>query len=110
MTQIKQGDIIYADLSPTNGHEQRGRRPLLVLSNDIVRDYSNVVTVAPISSTIRRLPLYKELPHGLITSGVVLLDQIRTIDFNARNASKTEEVPDDYLEEVLDVARRIFTK
>lgn len=84
MTQIKQGDIIIANLNPKQGHEQQGFRPLLVLSNDIVDQYSNVVIVAPISSTERRLPLYIDLPKNLKTNGVVLLDQLTTIDYRAR--------------------------
>ena len=88
MTQIKQGDIIIANLNPKQGHEQQGFRPLLVLSNDIVDKYSNVVIVAPISSTERRLPLYIDLPKNLKTNGVVLLDQLTTIDYLARGAKK----------------------
>ena len=106
----KQGDIIWADLNPKKGHEQKGFRPLLVISNDIVARFTNVVTVAPISTTQRRLPLYKDLPKELTTQGTVLLDQIATIDYTARNAEIRERVPDEFLDEVLDIARRIFTK
>lgn len=108
MTQIKQGDIIIANLNPKQGHEQQGFRPLLVLSNDIVHQYSNVVIVAPISSTERRLPLYIDLPKNLKTNGVVLLDQLTTIDYRARGAKKSEAVSKEFLQEVLDVAQRIF--
>lgn len=107
MTQIKQGDIIIANLNPKQGHEQQGFRPLLVLSNDIVDQYSNVVIVAPISSTERRLPLYIDLPKNLKTNGVVLLDQLTTIDYRARG-QKAEAVSKEFLQEVLDVAQRIF--
>ena len=108
MTQIKQGDIIIANLNPKQGHEQQGFRPLLVLSNDIVDQYSNVVIVAPISSTERRLPLYIDLPKNLKTNGVVLLDQLTTIYYRARGAKKAEAVSKEFLQEVLDVAQRIF--
>lgn len=106
----QQGDIIWANLNPKKGHEQQGFRPLLVISNNIVARYTNVVMVAPISTTKRRLPLYIELPEELETSGTVLLDQITAIDYAARNAKIQEHVPDEFLNTILDVARRIFTK
>lgn len=106
----KQGDIIWANLNPKKGHEQQGFRPLLVISNNIVAEYTNLVMVAPISTTERRLPLYKELPQCLKTTGTVLLDQIVAIDYTARNAKFEERVPDSFLDEVLDITRRIFTK
>ena len=106
----KQGDIIWADLDPKKGHEQKGFRPLLVISNDIVAKFTNVVMVAPISTARRHLPLYKDLPKELNTVGTVLLDQIVAIDYTARNAEIKERVPDEFLDEVLNIARRIFTK
>ena len=106
----KQGDIIWANLNPKKGHEQQGFRPLLVISNDIVAQYTNIVIVAPISTTERRLPLYKDLPQAMKTKGTVLLDQIVAIDYTARNARFGERVPDSFLDEVLDIARRLFTK
>jgi mRNA interferase MazF len=63
----EQGDIIKVDLNPRKGHEQQGFRPVIVLSNRIVSQYSNVAIAAPISTTKRRLPLYRDLPDGLIT-------------------------------------------
>jgi len=59
----QQGDIIAIDLDPRMGHEQQGFRPVIVLSNNIVSQYTNVVIVAPISTTKRRLPFYQSLPY-----------------------------------------------
>jgi len=70
----QQGDIIKLDLNPRKGHEQQGFRPVIVLSNNIISQYTNVVIVAPISTTQRRLPLYRDLPDNLNTKGTVLLD------------------------------------
>jgi mRNA interferase MazF len=103
-----QGDIIKINLNPRKGREQQGYRPVIVLSADIVARYSNVVIVAPISTTERKLPLYCGLPKSLTTKGVVLLDQIVTIDYTARSFNFIERVPDDFLEGILDIVRRIF--
>lgn len=110
MVVPKQGDIIWANLNPKKGHEQQGYRPLLVISNDIVSKYTNVVMVAPISTTQRKLPLYIELPEELETKGTVLLDQIVTIDYAARQTKTAERVPEEFLDTILGIARRIFTK
>ena len=105
----RQGEIIRLNLNPRIGHEQQGFRPVIVLSNNIVSKYSNVVIVAPISTTLRRLPLYCDLPDGLITTGTVLLDQLVTLDYKARSFQFVETVPSEFLLQLLNIAQRIFT-
>jgi mRNA interferase MazF len=105
----QQGDIIKLDLNPRKGHEQQGFRPVIVLSNNIISQYTNVVIAAPISSTQRRLPLYHDLPDNLNTKGTVLLDQLVTLDYKARSCQFIENVPSDFLLQLLSVTQRIFT-
>jgi mRNA interferase MazF len=109
MVAPQQGDIIKLNLNPRKGHEQQGFRPVIVLSNDLVSQYTNVVIAAPISTTKRRLPLYHDLPDTLITKGTVLLDQIVTLDYNVRSFQFVETVPRELLDVLLDITRRIFT-
>ena len=105
----QQGDIIKLDLDPRKGHEQQGFRPVIVLSNNIVSQYTNVVIAAPISTTKRRLPLYRDLPDNFTTKGTVLLDQLVTLDYKARSFQFVEKVPSDFLLQLLGVTQRIFT-
>ena len=105
----EQGDIIKLSLDPRKGHEQQGFRPVIVLSNNIVSQYTNVVIVAPVSKTERRLPLYCDLPEELNTTGTVLMDQLVTLDYKARSFKFIEKVPEEFLTELLDIAQRIFT-
>jgi len=105
----QQGDIITIDLDPRMGHEQQGFCPVIILSNDIVSQYTNVVIVAPISTTQRRLPLYYNLPDNLNTKGTVLLDQLVTLDYKARSFKFIEKVSLDFLNQLLNITRRIFT-
>jgi mRNA interferase MazF len=109
----QQGDIIKLSLNPRRGpgrgHEQQGFRPVIVLSNNIVPRYTNVVIAAPISTTSRRLPLYRDLPANLISKGTVLLDQLVTLDYNARSFQYIETVAPEFLSMLLDLTRRIFT-
>ena len=84
-TNVKRGDIFYADLSPVVGSEQGGVRPVLIVQNDTGIRYSPTVIVAAITSQINKakMPTHIELPaatYGLTRNSVVLLEQIRTLD------------------------------
>ena len=105
----QQGDIIKLNLNPRVGHEQQGFRPVIVLSNNIVSKYTNVVITAPISTTRRRLPLYQDLPESLSTKGTVLLDQLVALDYKARSFHFVETVPPEFLLQLLGITQRVFT-
>ena len=102
-----QGDIIRIDLNPKQGHEQKGYRPYICLSHHLVSDYANIAIFAPISNTTRRYPLYVSL-EKTISSGVVLLDQLVAIDYNARQWDYVETVCNDFLVELLKKVVVIF--
>jgi mRNA interferase MazF len=102
-----QGDIIMINLNPKQGHEQQGYRPYICLSNKIISDTANIAIFAPISGTKRKYPLYIKLV-GTKTSGVVMLDQIVTIDYNARNFSFVESVAPAIIKELLQKVVLVF--
>lgn len=84
-TEIKRGEIYYADLSPVVGSEQGGVRPVLIIQNDVGNKYSPTVIVAAITSQINKakIPTHVELSalqYNLPKDSVILLEQIRTID------------------------------
>lgn len=84
-TEIKRGDIYFADLSPVIGSEQGGTRPVLVIQNNIGNRFSPTVVIAAITSQIQKakLPTHIELNvnlYNLERDSVVLLEQIRTVD------------------------------
>ena len=103
----QQGDIIKINLDPKKGHEQAGYRPYICLSNSIVSNYANIAIFAPISNTERKYPLYIPLQKTK-TSGNVLLDQLVTIDYNARNFKFVETIPSALLQQILSVVVLIF--
>ncbi|MCL1817362.1 MAG: type II toxin-antitoxin system PemK/MazF family toxin [Spirochaetaceae bacterium] len=102
-----QGDIIKINLNPKKGHEQAGYRPYICLSNKIISDYANIAIFAPISTTGRKYPLYIPLQKTK-TRGSVLLDQLVTIDYNARNFRFIETVPSALLRQLLSITVMIF--
>lgn len=82
---MKRGSIILVDFDPTIGHEIKKKRPALVVSNNIANEYSNLITVLPITSKkidriLRTELLLIEKSTGLAKPSKVLADQIRTID------------------------------
>jgi len=95
-----QGDIMEINLDPKQGHELKGHRPYICLSHHLVSDYANIAVFAPISNTSRRYPLYVPLRETKST-GVVLLDQLVTIDYNTRQWSYVETVSNNFMEELL---------
>lgn len=72
MVNYKQGDIIVMDFNPQKGHEQSGRRPALVLSNDILNYHSSLAFVCPITNTNKKHPFHIELDGRTQTTGAIL--------------------------------------
>ena len=107
---IKQGSILLMNLSPKQGHEQSGKRPYLYLSYKGVEKYAHIAVFAPISTTKRRYPLYQELPAVSQTKGVVMLDQLVTIDYHNRSFQYLEQLPDDYMGKILKIVKVVFQK
>ena len=84
-TNIKRGDIYYADLSPVVGSEQGGVRPVLIVQNDVGNKYSPTVIAAAVTSQLNKskLPTHiaiDAMKYGLPKDSVILTEQIRTID------------------------------
>ena len=57
----KQGDIVYLDFNPIKGHEQKGNRPVIVISNNVFNKYTKMVVVCPITSNIKNFPTHYNL-------------------------------------------------
>ena len=92
------GDIIYLDCNPQTGREQAGRRPAIVLSPKRFNETTGYASICPISNTTRQWGFHVHLPEGLEAEGVVILDQLKNLDFRARNATIKDKVPDDVIE------------
>jgi len=102
-SMVKQGAIIWLDFDPQTGHEQKGRRPALIISNETFNNFSSLAIVCPITNTNKKHPFHVKLDKRTITTGVVLSDQSRTLDIKARNYEFIEIIPDDILLVVIDI-------
>ena len=105
-----QGDIVMVDIGSGKGHEPMGYRPYICLSNELVSRFANIAIFAPISTTKRNYPFYIPLETGLETDGVVMLDQLVTIDYAARKATYVETVSELFLDRLLETVTLIFQK
>ena len=107
---VKQGNIILVDFDPQVGHEQKGRRPALVISNDLFNKYSEMAIVCPITNTDKNHPLHIRLNKETKTKGVILCDQVKTMDIKIRNFEYLESIPEEVLEDVLDIVHSLIEK
>jgi mRNA interferase MazF len=95
------GDSIWLNFDPQSGHEQMGKRPALVLSHTEFNQRGGFVFVCPISNTKRKNPFYVEISVGQAVSGVVMCDQLRSLDYRARGAELISTAPEELLAEAL---------
>ena len=99
--KILRGDVFLADLSPVIGSEQGGKRPVLIIQNDVGNHFSTTVIVAAITAknTKANIPTHIEIKKdqfGFERDSVVLLEQLRTID-KARILEKITQVDADFM-------------
>ncbi len=97
----KRGDLVWLNFDPQAGHEQAGRRPAFVLSSDVYNRKASLFLACPVSSRIKGYPFEVPLPAGLPVSGVILADQIRSLDWRVRRAQFAARAPRDVIEEVV---------
>lgn len=99
----EQGDIITLKFNPQAGHEQKGKRPAIVVSNKTFNNFTKMAMVCPITNTNRGFPLHVALDNRLTTTGVIMCEQVKTLDILARDAAFKEKAPQDIIEEVVDI-------
>jgi mRNA interferase MazF len=97
----ERGDLVWISFSPQAGHEQAGRRPGLVISPGTYNDKVGLAILCPLTTQEKGYPFEVRLPAGLPVSGVVLSDQVRSLDWRARRAERAGRVPASIVQEVL---------
>ena len=92
---IEQGDIAWLDLNPQSGHEQKGRRPVVVVSNNEFHliTGNKLAMVCPITNTGRANLLHVELDKQTKTTGFAMCEQAKVLDITARNYEFKEKIP-----------------
>ncbi len=106
----RQGDIVMIDFSPRAGHEQSGRRPALVISNQGFHQYTRMAIVCPITTQLKDYPMHVALDERTTITGEILCEHVKSLDYQARKAKFIEVLPEDLLEEVLERIRLSIEK
>jgi mRNA interferase MazF len=97
----ERGDLAWVTLSPSLGHEQSGRRPVVVLSEGGYNARVGMMICCPITSRAKGYPLEFALPPGGQVSGVALADQIKSVDWRERRTDFIEQLPASVVSEIL---------
>ncbi len=95
------GDLVWISFTPQAGHEQAGRRPALVLSPTAYNAKVGLMLCCPVTSRVKGYPFEVALPSGLSITGVVLSDQVKSLDWRVRRAEIAGMVPKGVVAEVL---------
>ncbi|PKL41954.1 MAG: potassium-transporting ATPase subunit C [Candidatus Riflebacteria bacterium HGW-Riflebacteria-1] len=97
----KRGDFIRLSFDPQAGHEQMGNRPALVISQTSFNQKMGFVFVCPVTNTKRENPFYVPVTGDKNVTGVIMADQLRSLDFRARNAVFISKCSNELFLEVL---------
>ncbi|HVQ40395.1 MAG TPA: type II toxin-antitoxin system PemK/MazF family toxin [Pyrinomonadaceae bacterium] len=94
------GDFITLSFDPQSGHEQKGRRPALVVSNFLFNKATGLAIVCPVTNTNRNIPFHLPVPGSSSLTGFVMVEQVKSVDFNARQAKFVEKAVAQFVEDV----------
>ena len=97
----ERGDLVWLQFSPQAGHEQAGRRPAMVVSPRSYNEKVGLALFCPITSQVKDYPFEVPIPKGAGLQGVVLSDQVKSLDWKARLAQKAGQASPEMLREVL---------
>ena len=104
----ERGDVVWLDFAPRSGHEQDGRRPALVLSPRAYQERTGLALVCPITRQVKGYPFEVALPADFPVDGVVLADQVKSIDWRARRTSLIARAPDEVVRSVGGLVERLL--
>lgn len=96
----ERGDVVWLQFNPQAGNEQAGHRPALVISPRSYNQRVGLALLCPITSRIKGYPFEVELPRDVKTEGAILCDQIKSLDWRARNAKRIGSVSPTVMNEV----------
>src|SRR5689334_12172449 len=104
----ERGDAVWISLDPQAGHEQAGRRPALVLSPSSYNRKVGLALMCPITSHAKGYPFEVAVPADLAVTGVILADQVKSVDWRIRHAELIGQVPEEMIVEVLERLRTLL--
>ena len=98
----QRGDAVWITLNPQAGHEQAGRRPAMILSPRSYNSKTRLAILCPVTSQVKGYPFEVLLPEGLPVTGAILSDQVKNLDWRARDTELICTLPEEVMYEVLE--------
>jgi mRNA interferase MazF len=95
------GDVVWITLAPQAGHEQAGRRPAVVLSPQVYNSKVGLALICLVTSQAKGYPFEVAIPPDLSVAGVILADQVKSLDWQARNAERICRLPEETTAEAI---------
>ena len=102
----KKGDLVILTFDPSAGHEQQGRRPALIISNEVFNKHVGLAIACPITNTDRNFPFHVKVESDNLT-GFIMTEQVKSIDYNVRKVKFVEKVSDEVMEKVLGIVESV---
>lgn len=103
------GDLVWLQFTPQSGHEQAGKRPALVITPASYNGKVGLSLFCPVTSRIKGYPFEVMIPRQLPIEGVILSDQVKSLDWQSRNAAFICKVPKHTLDEVISKIQLLVT-
>jgi len=88
----KKGDLVVLTFDPQSGHEQKGRRPALIISNYLFNKHTGLAVACPITNTDRAFPFHVPLEENASLTGFIMAEQVKSIDYKTRKVKYIEPV------------------
>ena len=103
------GDIVWLQFNPQTGHEQAGHRPALVLSPGVYNERTGLMLCCPVTSKVKGYPFEVAFPATSKITGVVLADQVKSLDWQSRQAKRKGKAPAAVVSETLAKIHALLT-
>ncbi len=104
----QRGDAVWINFNPQAGDEQAGRRPAIVLSPQSYNQKVGLCLFCPITNQVKGYPFEVVIPTGLAVTGVVLSDQIKSLDWRVRNIELITHLPEIMTDEILRKSKTLW--
>jgi mRNA interferase MazF len=99
----EKGDLVILTFDPRAGHEQKGRRPALIVSNVLFNKHTGFAIACPVTNSNRKIPFHVQIPPSSSLTGFVMVDQVKSIDYRGRQIKYVEKAPSDLVRHVLSI-------
>ncbi len=103
----QKGDFVIVNFNPQSGHEQQGRRPALVISNNAFNQKMGLAIVCPITNTDRKIPFHIQVQSNKL-SGFIMTEQVKSIDYKTRQIKFVDNAKTQTIRQVLAIINSVL--